>query len=84
MAETYAPCMKTCGMTAHGCTMQPGTVAATCTHDFATCMLRCESMVMPEPVKCVSDCTMVAVDEMTSGMDMDMMMLHLKDCVKNH
>ncbi|KAJ5749572.1 hypothetical protein N7533_006600 [Penicillium manginii] len=78
----YVPCMKTCGMTSMGCESQTGAVASTCTHDMAVCMLNCQKMVYPHPIDVITECTRVSVDELSSGLDIDMVESHLKDCVK--
>lgn len=79
--DVFIPCMKNCAMETRSCTSQPGPVASSCAHNLATCMLKCQKMIFPNPLAMLNECTMVAVDELASGMDMDMMKAHMKSCI---
>jgi hypothetical protein len=80
--NVYVPCMKNCGVTSIGCTSQAGAVASSCTHDLATCMLRCQRLIYPSPLDRLTDCTLVSVDELSSGLAIDMIESNFKECVK--
>lgn len=80
--NVYAPCMKNCGMTSQACTSQTGVVASSCTHDLATCMLRCQRSIYPSPLDQLTDCNLVSIDEMSSGLAIDMIESNFKGCVQ--